>query len=622
MRSNFRAVILLPAVFAAAALAANPSFSLVASAAQASGIAQVMAPEFAGFGIEPSNLFSYTGAASTNDFSVNLMQNLASYSGKPGHIRLGGNTQDYFLYKADMNDWKVATNPNSKGQGAIASDADIVGPRFFQAISRFPKGTPITFGLNLAYNLDDYLDQISLMASAALNNLSNVDLVSFEIGNEPDLYAQNGFRTGSWSGTTYVNEWKTRAQAVWERVLSPAGGWSPKSFEGPCTASTIGTTFEINQLVSNGVQQKVAGASDDFLATWNQHDYLYFIDVSTTPLTLDWVMNLDNTVSQFTYWKQQIKIALEKGIPYNLREMQSVGPTGAHGVSDTLGAGIWGLNFFLYAASLNVSSVQMHMTDNSYAAPWQPITRKGQGPNVRPVYYAYAAVAQLIGSGNGTTRIAPVSASNLDSAYSPYVRAYAGYANGQLSSLTVINNKMANSSVANKGSLTFTANFPNAKGKTLYLSYLTGPGAESTSNTTFNGISYETSGNGQPTKVSDAQTVTIDGNGKATFTVRDSEAVIANVGFQLGSRSVSSASGSETPNTSSGGRSGEPSTTTAMIAATATGLALTMTGGAAEPTGKVTSAAVAMVAKGWVSRRTLGASAMALCAVVACLAGW
>ncbi|KAL1384350.1 hypothetical protein HDK64DRAFT_311964 [Phyllosticta capitalensis] len=622
MLSNSKSVIASSALFILAANAANPSFSLVSSAAQASGIAQTMRPDYAGFGIEPSNLFSYTGAASANEFSVNLMQNLADYSGKPGHIRLGGNTQDYFLYKVDMNDWKVANNPNSKGQGSIASDADIIGPRFFQAVSRFPKGTPVTFGLNLAYNLDDYLDQITLMASAALNNLSNVDLVSFEIGNEPDLYAQNGFRTGSWSGTTYVNEWKTRAQAVWERVLSPAGGWTPKSFEGPCTASTIGTTFEINQLVSNGVQAKVGTASTDFLATWNQHDYLYFIDVSTTPLTLDWVMNLDNTVSQFTYWKQQINIGLEKGIPYNLREMQSVGPTGAHGVSDTLGAGIWALNFFLYAASLNVSSVQMHMTDNSYAAAWQPITRKGQGPNVRPVYYAYAAVSQLIGSGNGTMQIAPVSASNLGDGYSPYVRAYAGYANGQLSSLTVINNKMVNSTAANKPSQTFTATFPNAKGKTLYLSYLTGGGAELTSNTTFGGISYEVSGNGKPTKVSDVQTTTIDGNGKATFTVRDSEAVIANVGFALGSRAVSSAADSSKPNTSSGGRSGEPSTTSAMIAATATGLALGMTGGAAEPTAKATSAAVAMVAKGWVSRRALWASAMALGAAVACLAGW
>ena len=49
---------------------------------------------FAGFGIEPPNLFSFTGGDQINKFSLRLLQNLADYAGSPVPIRLGGNTQD------------------------------------------------------------------------------------------------------------------------------------------------------------------------------------------------------------------------------------------------------------------------------------------------------------------------------------------------------------------------------------------------------------------------------------------------------------------------------------------------------------------------------------------------
>lgn len=124
------------------------------------------------------------------------MQNLADYSGRAGHVRLGGNTQDYMLYVDSMDDFVVKDNPNPVGQGAVPSDLYQIGPRFFEAINRFPAQTPITFGLNLAYFQADYLDQITLMADAAVSKLTNLALVSFEIGNEPDLYLQNKFRNG------------------------------------------------------------------------------------------------------------------------------------------------------------------------------------------------------------------------------------------------------------------------------------------------------------------------------------------------------------------------------------------------------------------------------------------
>lgn len=99
---------------------------------------------------------------------------------------MGGNSQDYGIYRAGQDDFLVERNTKAVGQGDVApSDYYIIGPAYFEAINRFPAGTPITFGLNMAYYEADYLDQITAMAKAAVTQLDRVNLTSFEMGNEP-----------------------------------------------------------------------------------------------------------------------------------------------------------------------------------------------------------------------------------------------------------------------------------------------------------------------------------------------------------------------------------------------------------------------------------------------------
>lgn len=199
---------------------------------------QIISASYAGFGIEPSNLYSYTGRSLTNALSVNLLNNLANYTGAPPHVRIGGNTGDYMIYVPSHESYDVIPDPDAIGQGKFPTDSLIFGPGYFEALDRFPTDTLITFGLNLAYTVR--------------TGLKNVRLVSFEIGNEPDLYLQNGFRTGQWSGEEYTMQWLDRASAVYRQVLEP-NGIASNFFEPACTASTIGTTFRISDLVDLGI---------------------------------------------------------------------------------------------------------------------------------------------------------------------------------------------------------------------------------------------------------------------------------------------------------------------------------------------------------------------------------
>jgi hypothetical protein len=527
------------------------SLTPAASAPQASAISHMLNPSYAGLGIEPSNLFSFTGKDTPNKLSINLFQHLTDYSGAPPHLRLGGNTGDYMIWDASHDTFDLGINPQQQETGPSPADKWTFGPAYLEALDRFPKGMPVTFQLNLAYDAGDFLDRIDQAAAAVIDGLNHTSLYSFEIGNEPDLYLQgwNLQRNGTWDGQVYTQQWLERAASVCTNVLQPRG-MNCTFFEAAQTASTISTTFTLKDMVDNGITDEQNGTT--YLSSWNQHDYFYFVGVSTYDLTLDTMMDFDRTEDQFKYWTSEIMYAHTTGIPYNLREMANVGPIGLGNLSNTFGAALWFLNFYCYAATYNVSSVEMHMTDNSYSAPWQPGSMNGERANVRPSYYAMAAMAQLIGAGNGTTRLAPLPTLN------SYVRVYAAYANDDLASLVIINAQPLNSTATDKGSIDFTLSLPDYAGKTLYLSYLSAGGAEVISNVTWNGLSYEQDSLGTASHVQDqsGQTVTLDNNGAAAVTVRDSEAVIAHLGVRLGSVAVKDT----TDSSSSSGQSGSSKT--------------------------------------------------------------
>ncbi|KAI9709366.1 MAG: hypothetical protein M1820_003486 [Bogoriella megaspora] len=565
----------LLAVVAEAQTTTNSAAAITpaASSSQASGLSQNVGPSFAGFGIEPSNLYSFTGGASANKMAMQFFQNLADYAGGPPQFRIGGNTADYMMYDASYKDFWIQSNPNADGQGAIASNSLTFGASYFEAIDRLPKDSPITFGLNLAYQGPNYVQNIVDEASAVLDNLKNVKVFSFEMGNEPDLYLENGFRTGSWDGAQYVKDFKARAVEVYQQVLDPRG-LSSNFFEGPATASSIGTTFTIADLVQDGILQKANGSDESYVATWDQHDYFYFVNVSTQPITLDYLTQLSNTEDQFAYWKAEIASSAQYELPYNLREMQSIGPTGLDGISNVFGAALWQLNFFCFAASLNVTSVGMHLVDVSLASTIQPTDEQSNPPKAfaRPTYYAYVAMDQLIGAGNGSLQITATNATNLPNGYQNYVRTYSAYSNDSLMSLVFINGKQANASESSKGTLTFDVHLPNHKGKTLFLSYLTADGADVQNGTTFNGVSFEdASTGGKPKSVGDGkiQSVTVGQDGVASVPVRDSEAVIATLNFALGSEPIHDAGSQPSSSPDSSSASVTLATTVATTAAAA-----------------------------------------------------
>src|SRR5689334_2142218 len=99
-----RSVLLFAASYLNTVVIARNAIFLAPAAVPTQGVSGFISPAFAGFGIEPSNLYSFTGGASANKLSINLLTNLANYTGTPPHLRVGGNTQDDMIYEESMNE--------------------------------------------------------------------------------------------------------------------------------------------------------------------------------------------------------------------------------------------------------------------------------------------------------------------------------------------------------------------------------------------------------------------------------------------------------------------------------------------------------------------------------------
>jgi hypothetical protein len=143
-------------------------------------------------------------------------------------------------------------------------------------------------------------------------------------------------------------------------------------------------------------------------------------------------------------------------------------------------------------------------------------------------------MTQIIGKGCAT-QVAPLIVTGQPPTYNNRIVGYTAYHKGRLDAIILINTVIANVSEMSKNSLTIELFLPNFAGKTLYLSYLTAAGADAKHGTTWNGTSYEHSGDGTPTKVDNAVlTAIVASNGAARLTLRDSQAVVANIGSYVG----------------------------------------------------------------------------------------
>jgi len=330
-----------------------------------------IAADFVGLSYESAVLAAADYFAPNNASVLGLIRTL----GANGVVRIGGNTS------ADTV-WRAA--------GATARPADlIITPRSIDQLAATLRniGWKLIYGLNLARGTPEEAAAEAVYVARAVG----ASLLAFQIGNEPDGFGLwMHVRPQGYDAAAYLAEWRVFHAAI--RASLPDA-----RFAGPDVAAT---TEWVGAL---------AAARPEGLVLLTRHYYAEG-PAGAPEVTLARLLQA-NAQSDL---KELARYGRAYQLPYRIVEANSVYNEGQPGVSDTLGAAFWGLEFMFEAAAAGAAGVNFHAGVHNRRAgedkAYTPIARSGGGRyQARPLYYGMLMFAQVVGGALLPTRLtAPI----------------------------------------------------------------------------------------------------------------------------------------------------------------------------------------------------------------------
>ena len=308
--------------------------------------------DFVGLSYESAVLAQGNFFAPYNESILNLMRLL----GRSGVIRIGGNTSERTVWRSD--DHSVADHKNF-----------VITPAAIDRLAGALRSLDwqLIYGLNLARGRPDE----AAAEAAYVANAVGPRLLAFQIGNEPDGFGQwTKVRSSSYDVEAYLNEWSLFQAAIDERVPNAR-------FAGPDV--TTGSDW----------MNRFAAVKPHGLTLLTQH---YYADgpAGAWHVTL---ANLMRSSARAVPLLGRLRlISREYGLPYRIVEANSVFNEGQPGVSDTLGAALWGLELMSQVAIAGGAGINFHAGVNNHHPErdkaYTPIAR-GENDNYRaaPLYY-------------------------------------------------------------------------------------------------------------------------------------------------------------------------------------------------------------------------------------------
>jgi hypothetical protein len=287
-----------------------------------------IAPDFIGLSHESAILSPGSYFTPDNATLIALLRAL----GSAGVLRIGGNTSERTV-------WEPA--------GAAAPDGiAITSPAIDRlAASLRAVSWKLIYGLNLARGTPEAAAEEAAYVARALGPL----LLAFQIGNEPDGFGRwTRVRPPTYDFATFLAEWMRFAAAIRARV-------SNASFAGPDIA------------VAPEWVPAFAAAAPPGLVLLTQHHYAEGPagdPMVSLPRLLQASGDIEPTLSEASRAAR---------LPYRIAETNSVFNEGEPGVSDTLGAALWGLDLMFRCAAADCAGVNFHAGDHNL----QPGRNKG-----------------------------------------------------------------------------------------------------------------------------------------------------------------------------------------------------------------------------------------------------
>jgi autotransporter-associated beta strand protein len=395
----------------------------------------------------------------------------------PGVLRVGGNSV------------------NTTCWGGISNQTPITAAEV-SAFAGFVKALPtnwhVIYGINMSVN-----SPTNCAAEAAyVANALGPSLLGFEIGNEPDLYYENGIRSNSYTFANFVAQWQTFAAAITNAIpgwaiTNGGDGWT---LTGPASAGN-----------TQGYTVPFAGDEAGIISLLTQH--YYRANGQSPSSTIQFLLqpdpNLPGTVSNL------VKAATAANMPLGFRmgECGSYYNGGAPNVSDAYGSALWALDFMFILAENGCQGLNFH--GGGDGTGYTPIADNGSSVvQARPEFYGLKMFS-LVDNGSVIPATITLSSNVNFTAYG--VRR----PSGALSAL--LNNKDTNNGV--EVSISLGSNVVAAEAIELI-----GTNLSSTSGYTLGGAPINPDGSW----TGGVQSVTFATNGLITFIVPPISAVLLN----------------------------------------------------------------------------------------------
>lgn len=481
--SFFLLLSLLCSWASAAATSGGSTAPLLVSLTAPSSASAPIPSSFVSYSIEFAFFPEFAGNKTVpNDFSYNLLKNLGKVQGTTPIVRVGGNTQDYYLFNTSQSEALIGTYNFNRSYDYPTTIT--IGPSFFESYEAWP-GVQFTHGLNLAKSnntvgIDSLLTSVPLACKALKGKL-----LDWELGNEPDLYptsSQGPVRPLTWHEADYVSEWLNLTSQIRQIVSSsPACTSLTKSFIAP---SFGGPSNYLNPIKTWG-----SGLDKNKdISLISSHNY---IGGATQPgVTLQGtLMNHSSTTASISHQLNESLLLAYEDIPFILGETNSLYNEGAPGLSNAFGAALWGLDFNLHCAARGIRRVHMHQGSDYRYAAWQPVGTVNTTKGTKPPYYGSVAVAEALG--DLTKRDVRVAEIQLPTVYES---AYATYVKGRLRQIVVVQMREFNytdNTDAVRPSKLYEFQLPEGHaGREVGVRRLMANGSDAISGITFDGYSF------------------------------------------------------------------------------------------------------------------------------------
>jgi hypothetical protein len=313
--------------------------------------------DFIGLSYESAILAGGDYFAPTNSSALGLIRSL----GENGVIRIGGNTSERTVWGADRK--------------PVAPANSVITPASIDRLAAALRvlGWKLIYGLNLARgSLAEGAEEAAYVANAVGANLP-----AFQIGNEPDGFGGwTGVRPASYDVSAYLAEWRTFHASIRARVPGAL-------FAGPDVSGATDWVAAFAQAMPEGL----------VLLT-----YHYYADGPagaphvSLPKLLQSNRQLPPLLERLAQYSRRYRL------PYRIVETNSIYDEGQPGVSDTLGAALWGLELMFQVAAAGGAGVNFHGGVHNRRASddkaYTPIARSGDRYRAMPLYYSMLMFAQ------------------------------------------------------------------------------------------------------------------------------------------------------------------------------------------------------------------------------------